>query len=84
MTDNHEVAACAVCGKPGARVRRVARTYGSGDELLVIENVPVVTCPSYGESYLTADTLREIEGINQERKSVAVERPVDVAAFAAS
>ena len=65
-------------------MRRVARTYGSGDELLVIENVPVVTCPSCGESYLTATTLREIERIKQQRKALAVERPVDVAAFAVS
>jgi hypothetical protein len=29
--------------------------------LLVIENVPVTSCPNCGESYLTAETLHEIE-----------------------
>jgi hypothetical protein len=48
---------------------------------LVIEEVPVVTCPHCGESYLTADTLHEIERIKRERKSLAVERPVEVASF---
>lgn len=42
---------CDVCGKQGARVRRVARTYGKGKDILVIENVPIVTCPHCGESY---------------------------------
>ncbi|HVF98904.1 MAG TPA: type II toxin-antitoxin system MqsA family antitoxin [Chloroflexia bacterium] len=73
---------CAKCGKEGAHVRRVARTYGKGANLLVIENVPVVSCPHCGESYLTADTLHEIERIKLHRRSFAVTRPVEVASFA--
>jgi YgiT-type zinc finger domain-containing protein len=72
---------CDICGKEGARVRRVARSYGKGEALLVIENVPVVSCPHCGESYLTADTLHEIERIKLHRRSFAVERPVAVADF---
>ncbi|HET6314404.1 MAG TPA: type II toxin-antitoxin system MqsA family antitoxin [Chloroflexia bacterium] len=73
---------CDICGKEGAHVRRVARTYGKGANLLVIENVPVVSCPHCGESYLTADTLHEIERIKLHRRSFAVTRPVEVASFA--
>ncbi len=73
---------CDICGKEGARIRRVTRSYGKGDNLLVIENVPVVSCPFCGESYLTAETLHEIERIKLHRQSFAVERPVAVAAFA--
>lgn len=50
--------------------------------MLVIENIPLVSCPHCGESYFTADTLHEIERIKMNRHSVAVERPVDVASFA--
>ncbi len=57
------------------------RSYGKGRKLLVIENVPVVTCPSCGESYLTADALHEIERIKLQRKRVARQRPVAVASF---
>ncbi|MGC9400287.1 MAG: type II toxin-antitoxin system MqsA family antitoxin [Anaerolineae bacterium] len=73
---------CDICGKEGARVRRVARSYGKGENLLVIENVPVVSCPHCGESYLTAETLHEIERIKLHRRSFARERPVLVAVFA--
>ena len=73
---------CDICGKEGARIRRVTRSYGKGKDLLVIENVPVVSCPHCGESYLTAETLQELERIKLHRKSFAVERPVDVAEFA--
>ncbi len=73
---------CDICGKEGARIRRVSRSYGKGENLLVIEHIPVVSCPHCGESYLTADTLHEIERIKRDRQSYAVERPVAVAEFA--
>jgi len=73
---------CVVCRKSGAIVRRVSRSYGQGADLLVIENVPIVSCPHCGESYLTAETLHEIERIKMHRHAWAQERPVAVAAFA--
>lgn len=73
---------CDVCGKNGARIIHVSKSYGKGENLLVIENVPVVSCPHCGESYLTAKTLREIENIKTNRTNIAVKRPVPVAVFA--
>ena len=72
---------CDICGREGAQVRRVTRSYGKGKHLLVIENVPIVSCPHCGESYITAETMHEIERIKLHRKSFAVERPVSVAEF---
>jgi len=72
---------CDLCGKKHARTRKVARTYGKGRRLMVIENVPVVTCPDCGESYVTAETLHAIERIRMQRKRVAHHRPVAVAKF---
>jgi YgiT-type zinc finger domain-containing protein len=73
---------CDHCGKQGARIRRVARTYGKGRDILVIENVPVITCPHCRESYLEAETLHEIERIKLHKKSFAVNRSVPVVNFA--
>lgn len=72
---------CDVCGKSGARIRRITRSYGKGENLLVIENIPIVSCPNCGESYLTAETLHEIERIKLHRKNWAKERNIPVAAF---
>jgi YgiT-type zinc finger domain-containing protein len=72
---------CDVCGEKGAFIRRITRSYGSGEDLLVIENIPVVHCPNCGESYFAAETLHEIERIKLHRKSWAKERKVPVAAF---
>jgi hypothetical protein len=49
---------------------------------LVIENVPVISCPDCGESYLTADTLHQLERIKTQRRRVAERRSVAVAEFA--
>jgi len=73
---------CDICRQEGARVRRVTRSYGKGEELFIIESVPVISCPHCGESYLTADTLHEIERIKQHRNNLATERSVPVADFA--
>ncbi|OGP94577.1 MAG: YgiT-type zinc finger domain-containing protein [Deltaproteobacteria bacterium RBG_16_54_18] len=72
---------CEICGEKGARIRRVTRTYGKGKDMFVIENIPVVTCPHCGESYLDAETLHEIERIKLHKKSVATTREVQIAQF---
>jgi len=72
---------CDVCGREGARIRRITETHGKGRDLLVIENIPVVRCPHCHESYFTADTLHEIERIRLHRKCLAANRSVEVASF---
>jgi YgiT-type zinc finger domain-containing protein len=68
-----------MCGKPGVSVRS-SRSYGKGASLLIVENVPVRGCQSCGESYLTSDTLHELERIKLHRRSLA-KRHVPVANF---
>ncbi len=73
---------CEICGKDGGRIRQVTRSYGKGINLLIIENIPVISCAICGESYMTAETLHEIERIKLHRQSFAVNRNVPVANFA--
>jgi YgiT-type zinc finger domain-containing protein len=80
MTDMNSMR-CENCGKEGARLRHITRSYGKGQALLVIENVPVVSCPHCGESYITAETMHELERIRSQRKKLARERAVPVATF---
>jgi YgiT-type zinc finger domain-containing protein len=82
MKNNGKTVRCDNCGKPGAKRQLVTRTYGKGSNLLIIENVPVVSCPRCGESYLTAQTMHEIERLKRERRALAVERPVAVLNYA--
>ena len=74
---------CASCGKPGVQKRQVTRSFGRGSSLLVIEELPLWTCPHCGVSYFTAQTMHEIERIKALRNSVAIERPIPVAQYQA-
>jgi YgiT-type zinc finger domain-containing protein len=72
---------CVNCGHEGVQLRKVTRSFGRGTGLLVIEDIPLWSCPHCGTSYFTAQTMHEIERIKTLRKSVAVDRPVPVATF---
>jgi YgiT-type zinc finger domain-containing protein len=69
------------CGSDRVQLKSVTRSYGKGKELLVIESIPMWSCPTCGESYFTAQTMHEVERIKALRKSLAKSRPVPVAAF---
>lgn len=81
MKKKRNSALCDICGKAGVRLKRSSRSYGKGASLLVIENVPVMVCPSCGETYVTASTLHEIARIKLHRRSFASPRNVPVATF---
>ncbi len=72
---------CENCGTKESQIKHVTRSYGKGEKLLIIENVPVVVCQKCGESYLTAETLHKIARIKLHRKSFAKARNVEVAEF---
>ncbi len=73
---------CDICGTDGVKIRSISRAYGQGKDLLIIENIPTISCPHCGENYLSAQTLHKIEEIKRNRQSWAIERPVEVASFA--
>jgi len=60
----------------------VTETHGKGNDLLVIEDIPMFSCPHCGESYFTAETLHEIENIKSHRYKLAVKSMAEVAQFA--
>ena len=72
---------CANCGSSAVHIKQVTRSFGKGAALLVIEAIPMWSCPTCGESYFSAQTMHEIERIKALRKSVAVSRAISVAAF---
>lgn len=72
---------CDLCGKKGARVRRVTRSYGRGAGEYLIRNVPTISCPHRGETYLTAETVHELERIKADHRNLAVQRRIPIADF---
>ena len=73
---------CDCCGKKGAVIKRVTRSFGRGKSILVIEDVPMVVCPHCGQSYFTADTLHELERLRLHKESMGVQRVAPVIKYA--
>lgn len=80
-TEKEKDVRCDICVKPGAVLRHVSQSYGKGPSLLVVENVPVTSCPHCGESYLGAEASLEIDRIRENSRKYAVKREVPVAKF---
>ncbi len=72
---------CPICGKNGDRLRRLTRNYGKGDHILLIENVPVISSPHCDESFISAETLHEIERLKREKEPEATKREVELLRF---
>jgi len=72
---------CDHCGSDRVQLKHVTRSFGKAAGLLVIEKIPMWSCPNCGESYFTAKTMHEVERIKALRQSVAKARSVPVASF---
>ncbi|WP_374583529.1 YgiT-type zinc finger protein [Pseudoduganella sp.] len=76
---SHEL--CSSCGHQGLRLRRVTRSCGSGQDIVVIEHIPMVFCPHCGEGYFLPETLREIDRMKAQRDGFQQLRLAPVLAF---
>lgn len=62
----------------------MTRSFGKGDRLLVIEDIPYWFCPRCGERYFTAATLREVDRLKVKRSVLIRRKPIPVVSFGAA
>ncbi len=58
---------CSNCGQPTVRIRRSTRAFGKGENIMMIENVPVISCRNCGMDFISAATLEQIEQLRVHR-----------------
>ncbi len=69
---------CPACGE-SAQIKRIAKAFGQGGALLVIEDIPLIMCRHCHEQYITAEALHEIERLREQRAHKM--RPIQVERF---
>lgn len=78
---------CKNCWRDGTYIHKITKAYGTGDRLVVIENVPVISCRSCGIDLLSADTLDRLHELRSTLRAGRVggstQRLVNVADFEA-
>jgi YgiT-type zinc finger domain-containing protein len=62
----------------------VTRSFGKGDRLIVVEDIPYLFCPRCGERYFTAATLQAVEQIKGRKSGSIQRRPIPVVSFSAA
>ncbi len=72
---------CELCGAQAAAIKKTTKSFGRGNALVVIEDIPIVYCSNCHQSYLTADTARGIDRIRKNRRSLGKAKRVLVASF---
>lgn len=72
---------CDCCGKPGVMLKRITRSFGKGDHVIVIDGIPLHVCPHCGENYFTADTLQEVERLCMHREELTVRGTAPVLSY---
>jgi YgiT-type zinc finger domain-containing protein len=72
---------CKNCGKPTAYNTVITRTYGKGDDLLVIEDVPVISCRNCGIDLISAETFHALNKLRTSAEVRAAKRLVAVVGY---
>ena len=60
---------------------KISRTYGRGVKEFLVRNIPTISCPHCGDSFLTAKTLHELERIKTNPGKLAEKRKIAVVEF---
>jgi len=69
---SQRITACVACGSADIARRLVSRSYGRDEnDLMVIDDVPMDVCRACGESYISAQTLKQIEELKMRREELA-------------
>jgi len=72
---------CEICGHKAARLVKRPQVLGKGAAMIVIEDVPVISCRHCGESYLTAETLHWLDQVRRGQRQLQSRYQIPVAAF---
>jgi YgiT-type zinc finger domain-containing protein len=73
---------CDICGVAAAHTVKRTKVFGKGAQMLVIEDIPFITCDNCHQTYTTAETMRALDEIRQNRSRLTVKREIEWAKVA--
>lgn len=76
----HRFSSCSFCGGE-VKNKIVTVDFRWGDDLIIIENVPVGVCKQCGEKYFTAEVSKQMEKLAIKRIEAKKERKVPIMEF---
>jgi YgiT-type zinc finger domain-containing protein len=76
-----ELILCDICGARAARAVKRPQVLGRGAEMILVDNVPVIACRNCGESYMTGQTIHQLDKLRSRKKTKSSKRKIAVAEF---
>jgi YgiT-type zinc finger domain-containing protein len=73
---------CSICGAQTARSVRRPQLVGKGDNLVMVNNVPMYSCRNCGHTYFTVEVARMLDQIRLHPDQYTETRAIPVAEFA--
>ena len=73
-----EAFVCENCGVKAARLIKRPQVLGRGTKMILVDNVPVITCKNCGENYMTSETMHRLDDIRLKQKAQNIERKIAV------
>ncbi len=67
---------CDICGVAAAHEVKRTKVFGKGAQMIVIEDIPFISCDNCRQTYTTAETMHALDEIRMNRKRLTVAREV--------
>lgn len=77
-----ELMICDICGARDARVVKRNKVFGKGRKMIVIENIPFISCQTCGHTYITRDVMLTVDKIRTHSETMTVPKEVAYAKIA--
>ena len=73
---------CDICGARAAQMVRRSKVLGKGSKMIVVENIPFISCQNCGQTYITRDAMLALDEIRTHSKTKTVTKEVAYAKIA--
>jgi YgiT-type zinc finger domain-containing protein len=73
---------CDICGAAAAHEVKRTKVFGKGPQMIVIEDIPFISCDNCHQTYATAETMRALDEIRMNRERLTVPREIGWAKIA--
>lgn len=72
---------CDICEDERVEITHMDEVHGEGDEMYVIRNIPVYSCPHCHEEHLASETIDELERLELHHEILAEKKFIGMIDF---
>jgi YgiT-type zinc finger domain-containing protein len=73
---------CDICGVRAGRVVKRDKVFGKGRKMIVIEDIPFISCRNCGQTYITREVMLTLDKIRTHSDTMTVPKEVAYAKIA--